>query len=221
MRRAHESPDSSQTQIGVRPGEFICDGVRLEVRPLRWSCQAPHGKTNSSDTLGTTTYLEPPDDDKVGATAAEKNVSTIRHESGGNGAGAPPRDNDGRAISVGEHGHHHRGAAEDGVDHVVKDLVPGVSPSLPVARKGPAHNLDHDPSATLTDGRRHHCCTLAVFAQCLTHSEVDALLGPNLVWQNPFEVQYQRIHCPMIWSATGRDIQTVPVVLAMLVCYEK
>lgn len=172
----------------------MCDGIRLEMRPLRWSCQAPHDENSSSDTLGTTTYLEPPDDDKVGTTTVEKSVSTIGHESGGNAAGAPPRDSDGRTVSVKEYEHHHRGAAEDGADHVVKELVPGVSPSLPVVRIGLA-TLDHDSSATLPGGRCHRRCTPAVFAQYLTHSEVNALLGPNLVWQNPFEVKYESVHC--------------------------
>lgn len=158
------------------------------MRPLRWSCQAPCGE-NSFDTLGTTTFVEPRDHfyssgiPKIDATA-EENVSTLRHESGGNATGGA-RASCGSGRSVGEY-RHHRGVAEEGANHVY-ELDPDIPLSLAIVSKGLAP-LSHDCPATSTGGRCQHRCTPVFFAQDLTHSEVDALLGPKLVWQNPFEV---------------------------------
>lgn len=164
-RRSNQSLSNSQTPTAdhVRELSFVCDGVRLEMRPLRWSCQTPYGE-NASDTLGTTTYSEPPDHlpndvSKIGA-ATDKNVSVLRDESGGSTAGGA-RGSGSSGSPLGEY-KHHRGT-------------------------GLAH-LDHDCPATSTGGRCHQRRTPVVFTQDLTHSEVDALLGKKLVWQNPFEV---------------------------------
>lgn len=112
---------------------------------------------------------------EVGAIAEEKS-STLCYESGGNTTGGAG-DSGGSDRSVGEN-MEHQGTAEDDADHV-NEHVPEVPPSLSIARKRLAHS---------TGGTCHHRCAPVVFAHDLTHSEVDALLGSKLGWQNPFKV---------------------------------
>ncbi|CAN0310573.1 unnamed protein product, partial [Ectocarpus fasciculatus] len=66
--------------------------------------------------------------------------------------------------------------------------VPQAPPPLPDIASGRSH-LDPGFTAASTDGRCYHQRPAApvVFAQDLTHSEVDALVGSNLAWKDPFK----------------------------------
>ncbi|CAM9594340.1 unnamed protein product [Ectocarpus sp. 6 AP-2014] len=78
------------------------------------------------------------------------------------------------------------GSALEESEHRVH--VPRAPPPLPDIASGRAH-LDPGCTAASTDGRCYHQrpAAPAVFALDLTHSEVDALVGPNLAWKDPFK----------------------------------
>ncbi|CAM9575052.1 unnamed protein product, partial [Ectocarpus sp. 13 AM-2016] len=78
------------------------------------------------------------------------------------------------------------GSALEESEHRVH--VPRATPPLPDIASGRAHP-DPRCTAASTDGRCYHQrpAAPAVYALDLTHSEVDALLGPNLTWKDPFK----------------------------------
>ncbi|CAB1107096.1 unnamed protein product [Ectocarpus sp. CCAP 1310/34] len=78
------------------------------------------------------------------------------------------------------------GSALEESEHRVH--VPRAPPPLPDIASGRAH-LDSGCTAASTDGRCYHQrpAAPAVYAVDLTHSEVDALVGPSLAWKDPFK----------------------------------
>ncbi|CAN0361112.1 unnamed protein product, partial [Ectocarpus sp. 12 AP-2014] len=78
------------------------------------------------------------------------------------------------------------GSALEESEHGVR--VPRAPPPQPNITSGRAH-LDPGCTAASTDGRCYHQrpAAPAVYALDLTHLEVDALVGPNLAWKDPFK----------------------------------
>lgn len=157
----------------------MCDGVRLEVRPLPWCCQALHGEC-ALDALKPT-CLQHADQlssgtAKIGATAKECLSAFHDGIRGSGSSGSPPL----------EERKSHRSVEEGGAALAHKPL-PQVSSSLPTTSIGLA-DPQHDCPAASAGGRCHQRSVPVVFSRDFTHAELGALLGPTLSWKDPFEV---------------------------------
>lgn len=149
----------------------MCGGVRLEMRPLPWRCQALDGEC-ALDALNTTCSEHANQLSSciasVGA-AAEETVAAFRDAIRGSGSSG----------STLEERKPHRGAEEDGTAHAGERLLQ-LPPSLA--------DLQHNGSAGSAGGWCHQRSVPVVFSQDFTHVELDALLGATLRWKDPFEV---------------------------------
>lgn len=157
----------------------MCDGARLEIRPLRWRCQALQGDCVLD--AKETACLEHANQfsssaAKVGA-AAEETLTAFRDEIRGSSSSSS---------SSLEERPPHRGVEEDGTAHA-GELLPQVPSSLPTSTAGLADE-QHDCPAASASGGCHQRSVPVVFFQDFTHVELDALLGPTLPWKDPFEV---------------------------------
>ncbi|CAM9325009.1 unnamed protein product [Hapterophycus canaliculatus] len=103
--------------------------------------------------------------------------------SGLDGDDSAPSDGEGQGgggDAVGERGH--RSVTTHTLENPLR-----AQPSLSSAVVKGLPHLDSDCSAVSIEENRHPLSRSSTFAQDLTHVEVDALLGPTLPWNDPFQ----------------------------------
>lgn len=164
----------------------MCEGLRLEIRQLCLSGNPPHGSPTdpaSRGPLSATTPLNSASQCDA-ATACDVDQNTLPVVNNGNDANGKPW------VSV------------DGACGMLKTHRPtedgaGQTRSLPEIGKHPQVLTSPESTGHAKPGNRWHVATgrvrhqlnIALFVQDLTHSEVGALVGPALLWKDPFAVR--------------------------------
>lgn len=190
---------SAQTGAQLVEPSFVCDGVRLEMRPLRWSCKPLH-EEKAPDISETTPS-------SVDAGQGPSNVSGIG--AAADNTAPAPRDQDPvngtTGTSLGEP-QPNGGATEDSAADFRESL-----PQVPSAY------LNHDDPAASVGARCHQHRAPAVLSQEFSHSELDALLGPKLRWKDPFEVRVASRNLPDVLNALGLQRHCLLLVVEYVV----
>eukprot|EP00752_Nemacystus_decipiens_P009312 g8321.t1 len=191
-RRSGPSPSNAQSS-------FACDGVRLEMRPPRRRSQALQCEC-ASPLAGGLAKIQ---------TAASETIAAFRDESRGSGGSrSGPLEEVTPCLGI----------EEDCAAHSGDLLPPGVPPSRPATSTAGLADRQHHRSAASADGECHQRGVPTVFSQDFTHLELDALLGPTLCWEDPFEEDTKTVGGLQAgWTAClnslcGRLRATVPEV---------
>lgn len=153
---------------------YACDRLRLEIRPPQQQRRQALYRENTPIALETTSRSDRTTTDPANrCEGRSSHVDAATATKGFTLTSVEARSGSGSALEESEHRVH----------------VPQAPPPLPYIASGRAY-LDPGCAAASTDGRCYHQCSAApvVFAQDLTHSEVDALVGPTLAWKDPFKV---------------------------------
>lgn len=176
-RSTNSSLDRPRAVTGAHLAEvsYVCDRLRLEIRPPQQQCrQALLHRENTPIALETTSRSDGTTTDPANrCEGRSSHVDAATATKGFTLTSIEARSCSGSGLEESEHRVH----------------VPRAPPPLPDIALGRAH-LDPGCTAASTYGRCYHQrpAAPAVFAQDFTHSEVDALVGPNLAWKDPFKV---------------------------------